>query len=120
MSSGLLPLNPGASPGGGGRVLVANTGLSVAFFFLLMSVRMKRLPNSVSPPIYGKTWSWRKELVHVTPEMGRAPPSGASGLVHDSPASPVPQGLGSSFLWLLKRRVPKHSAFKNVLIFLPF
>lgn len=33
LSSGLQPLNPGASPGGGGRVLVANTGLSVAFFF---------------------------------------------------------------------------------------
>ena len=58
--------------------------------------------------------------VSVNPEMGRAPPSGASGLVHDSPASPVPRGLGSSFLWLFKRRVPKHSTFKNILIFLPF
>ena len=58
-----------------------------------------------------------EEGVSVSPEMGRAPPSGASGLVHDSPASPVPWGLGSSFLWL-KRRVPKHSTFKNILIFL--
>lgn len=60
------------------------------FFFLLMSVRMKKLPNCFSSNLWEDMVA--EEGVSVNPEMGGAPPSGASELVHDSPASPVPPG----------------------------